>query len=24
LIVPDKPGLGLDWDEAVVAANLIE
>ena len=24
LIVPDKPGLGLDWDEDVVAANLVE
>ncbi len=22
LMIPDKPGLGLDWDEAVVAKNL--
>ncbi len=21
LVIPDKPGLGLEWDEAVVAAN---
>ena len=24
LHIPDKPGLGLDWDEAAVAANLVE
>lgn len=24
LIVPEKPGLGLDWNEDVVAANLVE
>ena len=24
LIVPDRPGLGLDWNEEVVAANLVE
>ncbi len=24
LIVPNKPGLGLDWDEDMVAANLVE
>ena len=21
LVIPDKPGLGLEWDEAVAAAN---
>jgi mandelate racemase len=24
LIVPEKPGLGLDWNEDVVSANLVE
>ena len=24
LEIPNKPGLGLDWDEDVVAANLAE
>lgn len=24
LIVPNKPGLGLDWNEDVIAANLVE
>jgi mandelate racemase len=24
LQIPDRPGLGLDWNEDVVAANLYE